>query len=67
MSGFSFIWKYLPSRRKLPREGEQGFKNLKDFTDFELQEILERNQETDLAELAGICSEILRRQYYNRG
>ena len=42
MSGFSFIWKYLPSRRKLPREGEQDFKNLKDFTDFELQEIIER-------------------------
>lgn len=37
-------------------------KPLKDFTDQELYEVLEKNESTELKILAGICSEILRRK-----
>jgi hypothetical protein len=37
------------------------FKPLNDYTDDELIEIIQKNQEIELLLLAGICSEILRR------
>lgn len=42
------------------------YRNLRDFTDDELYSFLDRNLTTDLKELAGICSEILRRQIRNK-
>ena len=41
-------------------------KSLRDYTDEELADFLDKNQSTDLKVLAGICSEILRRQHLNR-
>jgi len=38
-------------------------KRLKDYSDEELKEILEDNANTELLELAGICSEVLRRYW----
>lgn len=35
--------------------------DLKDYSDLELYEILQKNISHDLKELAGICSEVLRR------
>ncbi len=37
-------------------------KNLIDYTNYELYHVLCRNTQTDLLELAAICSEVLRRQ-----
>lgn len=37
-------------------------KQLKDYSDEELYAFLEINEKIDLKELAGICSEILKRQ-----
>ena len=36
-------------------------KSLRDYTDDELYQVLENNMTSDLQELAGICSEVLRR------
>lgn len=42
------------------------YKSLRDFTDEVFYSVLDRNLITDLKELAGICSEILRRQIRNK-
>lgn len=39
-----------------------NYKELKEYTDRELYDFLCQNQTMDLLTLAGICSEILRRQ-----
>lgn len=44
-----------------PREGEFGYKNLKDYSDEELMWFLDHNITVDLHRLSGITSEILRR------
>jgi len=36
-------------------------KSLRDYTDDELYEILQKNETCDLSMLSGICSEVLRR------
>jgi hypothetical protein len=36
-------------------------KSLRDYTDDELYEILQKNETCDLSILSGICSEVLRR------
>lgn len=40
----------------------RNYKALKDYTDDELYEFIDKNENTDTGVLAGICSEILRRQ-----
>ena len=41
---------------------EPKYKSLKDYTDEELYWYLENNEKSHMSKLAGICSEILRRQ-----
>lgn len=43
-----------------------GRKSLKEYSNIELAEILENNENQDLHELAGFCSEILRRMFVYR-
>ena len=40
---------------------KSNYKSLKEYTDQELKEFLDKNEQIDLTDLAGICSEILRR------
>lgn len=47
--------------RSSPREGEVGYKNLKDYSNEELIWFLENNTRTCLSMMSGITSEILRR------
>jgi len=47
--------------RSLPREGQKGFKSLRDFTDEELIYYINNNETTDFSRLTGAMSEILRR------
>ena len=45
----------------LPREGEENYKSLRDYTDDELISYLDKNMTTDLHKMSGFVSEILRR------
>lgn len=49
------------SIRSLPKEGDVGYKSLKDYSDEELIWFLDHNTQIDLQKLSGITSEILRR------
>lgn len=40
----------------------EPYKSLRDYTDEELYQFLDKNEITELTKFAGICSEILRRQ-----